>query len=679
MKTSNFSQQFKYFEKDIEESFIEPKNIQKKDYKASLYNMLPYNPNPKNIKTINAQNVYISSEEFNQKNLHSDSQKTSKENNFSSNIIFGQHKTNSFYESYAREIIFQLFQYPLMSYHKYKLLLEKSDEYNGICQWVYKMNKKEKGNPLDNIEKRKGGNDENDNISLLHFLKKYKLNFCKKEYNIDEKNKSDDTSLKRENIYIGRTNIIKISKKEQKLISKSKYGNKRKTSYENNFLNNGKENEKREKKLKEEKSIQKILEIGKDTLATGKIPEKEEKKITDKIKRDEEKINLNSDKKNEISTNDLDIKANEKLNEKEKKDLIIENNNKASAKEKNESKKIQKRKSEITKDKNIIYDRKNQFLKKNKSNLSGKQLQIKKQKSLPKQKCSTSKEFTKETALLDLIAYSDEDIKKIKIFEKEEINGDFDFLIHSLDGKVLQDVLTNKDISPFIFFGNFKINKDIKYDIIGEIKESTDSHEKLVEQASKYIKLIYNLNKDKGKLNEKLCFKKENKKIIMYVLNNEYNHFIKDILDFRINQDKFREMKNFENNKNYKEIVSSFDQKKYKRKNMLMNLIIMSDIPFIFIFVQNLIKLKEIKEKINQNLNDQVNLLTNKTKELEEKLAANEIELINEIKNIKKIFAEEINKKNLEIVNLMTQQKKESDDLKKKILELENKIAQMNK
>ena len=46
--------------------------------------------------------------------------------------------------------------------------------------------------------------------------------------------------------------------------------------------------------------------------------------------------------------------------------------------------------------------------------------------------------------------------------KKEIIKGDHEFLIHSLEGSVLEDVFKNKEIAPFIFYGNFIVDKSIE-------------------------------------------------------------------------------------------------------------------------------------------------------------------------------------------------------------------------
>ena len=49
-----------------------------------------------------------------------------------------------FYESYTREIIFHLFEYPLMSYHQYKLYIDKTEDDYLICKWMESFNKPKK-------------------------------------------------------------------------------------------------------------------------------------------------------------------------------------------------------------------------------------------------------------------------------------------------------------------------------------------------------------------------------------------------------------------------------------------------------------------------------------------------------------------------------------------------------
>ena len=60
-------------------------------------------------------------------------------------------------------------------------------------------------------------------------------------------------------------------------------------------------------------------------------------------------------------------------------------------------------------------------------------------------------------------------------------------------------------ISPFIYYGNFELKENQNYDIIGEIKENSDSYD--IKQVTKYLQLIYALEKNDS-LNERMCFVK---------------------------------------------------------------------------------------------------------------------------------------------------------------------------
>ena len=87
----------------------------------------------------------------------------------------------------------------------------------------------------------------------------------------------------------------------------------------------------------------------------------------------------------------------------------------------------------------------------------------------------------------------------------------------------------------------------------------------------------------------------------MYVCNGSYYRFIENILDFKINQDKFKVMEKSKGFKNYSKIVDYINTIKNKpqyEKNQLFNLIIDSGLPFIFIFIHNIAKLNQIKEKV---------------------------------------------------------------------------------
>ena len=259
------------------------------------------------------------------------------------------------------------------------------------------------------------------------------------------------------------------------------------------------------------------------------------------------------------------------------------------------------------------------------------------------------------------------------------ISGDFDFLIHSLEGKILFDILTNKDISPFIYYGNFKINQKKKYDIIGEIKESSKAHYDSIVQVCKYIHLIFDLKRN-DEVNEKLTFKKENEKILMYVCNGSYYRFIENILDFKINQDKFKVMEKSKGFKNYSKIVDYINTIKNKpqyEKNQLFNLIIDSGLPFIFIFIHNMAKLNQIKEKV---ANKEIQILKenmlkeNQKNQMKITEMSKEMELQKEESQMKISILKEENrdlKKTIKKMNNEMQRQKE------KIFNLENEMQNL--
>ena len=110
----------------------------------------------------------------------------------------------------------------------------------------------------------------------------------------------------------------------------------------------------------------------------------------------------------------------------------------------------------------------------------------------------------------------------------------------------------------------------------------------------------------------------------MYVFNSKYHNFIKDILDFKINRNRFKEIAKGNDNQYLNTFVNSFSKFKYeyrasKRVNGLLSSIINSGIPFVFIFVQNIMKLFEIKEKENNKLKEEINSLNQYIKGLNRK------------------------------------------------------------
>ena len=164
MKDTNNN--FKKFEQKLNKNFIGPKIIQNENWKQAYNNLIFGMPNLKLMKN----NIYNDEEDKSNK----------KDNKNNKEIIFGEHRSHSFFEIYAREIIFQMFEYPLMSYRKYDLFIDKTN---------------------NNIFHNKSKIIEDGAMSSISFKK---INI--KDINIkikEEYNKSDDEfSIKRKKIII---------------------------------------------------------------------------------------------------------------------------------------------------------------------------------------------------------------------------------------------------------------------------------------------------------------------------------------------------------------------------------------------------------------------------------------------------------------------------------------------
>ena len=203
--------------------------------------------------------------------------------------------------------------------------------------------------------------------------------------------------------------------------------------------------------------------------------------------------------------------------------------------------------------------------------------------------------------------------QKISNKENEEVKtiiGDFDFLIPDINPQDLKNVIKNKENVPFIFYNN--INFEKISDIIGETKESLSDEKKSIEQIKKYIKLFkefYN--------SENLChsvgLKKENQKILMYVFNSEYKDYLTEMVNYNAHQKLFKEVldeykgksfySSFQNelikNKNdFKEDIK--DKKMPKSKVSLIDELVNSKLPYICLYLPNVL-LEKYKEKKNNN------------------------------------------------------------------------------
>lgn len=625
-----FLNRFKRFEKQIEESFIGPKNIPSKFRKAAYYNMISYPLNLKKIQNINQNGIYVSSTETSGK--ISDAKAKSNNKGDQKEYIFGQHKNTSFYEVYSRELIFQLFEYPIMSYYKYNLFLNKSKHY-------YKIIKK-----FDDINQE---NNINNKIYEIIDMKK------------DKKNLKTEGQINNESLF---SNLDK----NNKVIYTKKH----------NIKNNSDDSTK----------IHQEINILKDNRKVSNLPFKEANEEESKIGmikpeiKIEEYSNVKGNKKAELIKETFENKSdifNSILNNNKKDGLIGEEENKIiEGKDEKElhneleNKQDQKAKIKERSENGIISQsisdetchKKSKQIKKTKKTKKRNQ----KRKELSKSSENLNHSKLKKEIIFKDRGYSQGNI--IKIIPKEKIEGDFDFLIHSLKGEVLERVLSHQEISPCAFYGNFTIEVNQRYDIIGEIKESSGDHEKLLEQASKYIKLINNLEEN-IKLNNQIGFKINNKKIMLYVLNGYYQRFIEDILDYKINQKKFKEMENYKNKKSYIQIIDISDTiKENSPKNQLMNLIIKSGIPFIFIFIQNLTKFQEIK---TGSLNQKLERLEKEIKELKKSRSnGNEYNNINNKEDQKQNINKDSKYYELKINELT----KSNEDLQKKYEDIQKKL-----
>ena len=132
----------------------------------------------------------------------------------------------------------------------------------------------------------------------------------------------------------------------------------------------------------------------------------------------------------------------------------------------------------------------------------------------------------------------------------------------------------------------------------------------------------------------------------MCVFNNSFQRYIENILDFKINCNKFKEMENLTNYRSFKNIVGLINKDmigKGRPKSLLMNIIIESGLPFVFVFIPRVKFLQDIigfddKKELIEKINLQNKILDNLKNELKEQENENKrkLEEVNkEIKNLK--------------------------------------------
>ena len=181
------------------------------------------------------------------------------------------------------------------------------------------------------------------------------------------------------------------------------------------------------------------------------------------------------------------------------------------------------------------------------------------------------------------------------------MKGDIDFMIPDLKGEELKQILTKKELAPFLFYDN--INLELNSDLIGEIKENfTTGDEKHIEQFNKYLKIIKLSDKNEN-IRKKFGFKKENQKIIVYIFDGSYKDYLKKML---IHKTLFKKFETLNDSEKAKEILE-IHSKKYKNepnwliKKDFIKKVIDSDSPYIFIFIQDLLSTFLLEKKSNEN------------------------------------------------------------------------------
>ena len=376
------------------------------------------------------------------------------------------HKDFSLYEVYAKEIIFQMFKYPLMSFCKYHLSFDFTEEYKEIDKWFERMKSK---------KKRKKKKKE----ILLFILKKIMLNNLVKikvsndgianSGNCENKIGNDPVFSPSQSLETKTKNTEKDEKNKTKplLISNKTDLKELQILEQENKINDN------NSKIEFKSSIKQDIQVNN----SSQIKANTEHELINKINNIEIKDyignncdNIKKEEENkDIGYNKMSIKQNKEINPPKKENTFEPDKNSLSQnnviKKQNSDLEIKSKKEikEPSFQKGLFSD---STKKKTKNNLFNSNKQKKSnQKRKPKIKNSNSLNkntpvFIKSIKVKDKENYRNKsfDNKKKRQYYKE-ILGDFDFLIHSLDGSVLKDVLTNKETAQFIFYGNFKIKK----------------------------------------------------------------------------------------------------------------------------------------------------------------------------------------------------------------------------
>ena len=190
LKYLDQSKQIKIFKEDIKDYSLGPKIISKVCYNKSYLNLFDQpidivNLENKKKKTKQKKSLTSASEGFTSENKDQDNTEIRKIKK-DQEVFFGQHFNFSIYEIYVREIIFQLFNYPKMSFHKYQVSLNYNKEFKKIDKWMKQGIQKIKlESCINNIYQQMENNimkNENGNEDLLNYLKED----CISTYGINE-------------------------------------------------------------------------------------------------------------------------------------------------------------------------------------------------------------------------------------------------------------------------------------------------------------------------------------------------------------------------------------------------------------------------------------------------------------------------------------------------------------
>ena len=217
--------EFEEFSKKVEIDFIKPQeaNINKENAKDYYYNLKIKLKESHKKKKKNQNNPNSENNESDEKFTGSSELSSTDNENYyiveengkkikvPKNINFGNHANFSLYESLARELVFQVFNYPEMGFFKYDFRFQKNEITDNIISW------------LDSVDNKET----------------YLIDYLDKCINIKEKDEKNEIKINNDsdmiNIYNKISDLIKNSSPDyiEKLTQKSK--NPEKPNVEDTF------------------------------------------------------------------------------------------------------------------------------------------------------------------------------------------------------------------------------------------------------------------------------------------------------------------------------------------------------------------------------------------------------------------------------------------------------------